>query len=76
VPTKSTRPKKRAAQHNEAVYPSVDSLATALGLSRQSTYVALREGRIPAIRLGKRFIIPRAAISEWLRTAGKQLPAA
>ena len=52
------------------VYPSVEALATALGISRQSTYSALRSGEIPSIRLGKRFILPKAAIQEWLRSAG------
>jgi excisionase family DNA binding protein len=57
--------------HNpNGVFPSVDALAEYIGLSRHSTYVGLRDGSIPSIRLGKRFIIPRAAIEEWLKTAG------
>ena len=54
----------------DSVYESVDELAEELRLSRQATYAALRQGSIPSIRLNKRFIIPRAAIAEWLRTAG------
>ena len=30
----------------------------------------LRRGEIPHIRVGRRFILPKAAIAEWLRTAG------
>lgn len=56
-------------QLNEAVYASVDLLARDLGISRQAAYEGLRRKSIPSIRLGKRFIIPRAAIQEWLRTA-------
>ncbi len=52
------------------IYASVKDLARELGISRQKAYVELRAGRIPSIRLGRRFVIPRAAIAEWLRTAG------
>ncbi len=54
----------------EAVFQSVESLATYLGVSRQVAYAGLRTGTIPSIRLGKRYIIPRAAIHDWLRRAG------
>lgn len=56
------------------VYPSVDALAEELGLSRQLVYAALNANVIPHLRIGKRFILPRAAIQEWLRTAGGKLP--
>jgi excisionase family DNA binding protein len=72
VPIKSTKPKKRAAQPRGAIYDSVDDLAADLGLSRQATYAGLRQKTIPNIRVGRRFIIPRAAIAEWLRTAGQE----
>lgn len=49
---------------------SPNELAAMLGLSRQGVYVGLRNGNIPSIRLGKRFVIPRAAIEQWLQTAG------
>jgi excisionase family DNA binding protein len=56
------------------IYSSVEDLARELGISRQKAYVELRAGRIPSIRLGRRFVIPRAAIAEWLRTAGASSP--
>ncbi|MGA2148231.1 MAG: helix-turn-helix domain-containing protein [Bryobacteraceae bacterium] len=56
---------------NRTIYGSVDELARELGISRQSAYTALRQGKIPSIRLGKRFIIPRSAIAEWLRKPGE-----
>jgi excisionase family DNA binding protein len=77
VPRKNTKPKKRAAaQQHGVIYDSVDELAADLGLSRQATYAGLRHGTIPGIRIGKRFVIPRAAIAGWLRTAGGQVPVA
>jgi excisionase family DNA binding protein len=56
---------------NSSIYGSVDELANELGISRQSAYAALRLGKIPSIRLGKRFIIPRSAIAEWLKRPGE-----
>jgi excisionase family DNA binding protein len=55
----------------ESTYCSVAALAADLGLSERSTRSALRRGEIPHIRVGRRFILPRAAIAEWLRTAGQ-----
>jgi excisionase family DNA binding protein len=52
------------------IYASVEELAAELGISRQSAYAGLREGTIPSIRLGKRFIIAKSAISEWLKHSG------
>jgi excisionase family DNA binding protein len=60
---------------SKPVYPSVDALAAELGVSRAKVYTALNNGTIPAIRMGKRFILPRAAIQEWLRTAGSDVQA-
>jgi len=55
----------------------VGSLARELGLSQAVVYRELRAGRIPSIRCGRRFILPRSAIRAWLETAGKSLqPAA
>jgi len=57
---------KKAGQ-NSAVF-TVDELAIELGISRQSAYNGLNSGEIPAIRLGKRFIISKVRIAEWLKT--------
>jgi excisionase family DNA binding protein len=54
------------------IYQSVDELAKELRISRQKAYAELRAGNIPSIRLGRRFVIPRAAIADWLRKAGNQ----
>jgi len=63
----------RALRRNETTYESVDELAKELRISRQAAYAALHRGVIPSIRIGKRFVLPRAAIAEWLRTAGNQV---
>jgi excisionase family DNA binding protein len=56
---------------NSAVYESVDELAEELRISRQSAYKGLHSGEIPSIRVGKRFILSRFAISKWLQDAGR-----
>ncbi len=56
-------------------YASVAALAAELGLSEKSTRNALRRGEIPHIRVGRRFILPKTAIAEWLRTAGQNITA-
>lgn len=65
-PVETTLP----SQEN-STYQSVAELARDIGLSERSTRNALRRGEIPHIRVGRRFILPKAAISEWLRTAGQ-----
>jgi excisionase family DNA binding protein len=59
------------ANRIESTYRSVAELAADLGLSERSTRGALRRSEIPHLRIGRRFILPRAAIAEWLRTAGQ-----
>ncbi len=53
---------------------TVDQCAVLLGLSRNSTYVAIARGEIPALRLGRRIVVPRAALEQLLASAGKKLP--
>jgi len=51
---------------------TVTEICERLGLSRGSTYGALRAGSIPCITIGRRRICPRAAFEEWLKTAGRR----
>jgi excisionase family DNA binding protein len=61
---------------SRATFESVDDLARYLGVSRTNAYAGLRAGTIPGIRLGKRFIVPRAAIDQWLLSAAGTVNAA
>jgi len=60
-----------AATTNESTYPSVAALAAEIGLSERSTRSALRRGDIPHVRVGRRYILPKTAIADWLRSAGR-----
>jgi excisionase family DNA binding protein len=61
------------ARETERATYSPEELQYMLGVSRRKVYDGLNSGAIPNIRLGKRFIIPRASIQDWLRNAGGQL---
>jgi excisionase family DNA binding protein len=45
---------------------TVDELAELLALSRGLTYASLRDGTIPAERVGRRWIISRRRVQAWL----------
>jgi excisionase family DNA binding protein len=70
VSSSSTTPESQSTAC-ASTYCSVGDLAADIGLSERSTRAALRRGEIPHIRVGRRFILPKAAIAEWLRTAGR-----
>jgi excisionase family DNA binding protein len=39
-------------------------------VSRATFYVGIKKGQIPALRVGKRIIIPREAYLKWLEAGG------
>jgi excisionase family DNA binding protein len=45
---------------------TVEEAAVLLGVSRSSAYQAVRTGELPARRLGRRLVIPAAALTRWL----------
>ena len=45
---------------------TVEEAGRLLGISRNSAYEAARRGELPAIRIGKRLIVPRAALEKLL----------
>jgi excisionase family DNA binding protein len=46
---------------------SVDEAAQVLGISRGLTYELVRRGKLPAVRLGRRIVIPRHALDTLVR---------
>jgi len=49
---------------------SVEEAGRVLGIGRALSYELARRGDIPAIRLGSRLVVPRAALDELLASAG------
>ena len=50
-------------------YLTPEEITDHLPIGRSVVYRELRKGTIPSIRIGKRFVIPRAAFFNWLNTA-------
>jgi excisionase family DNA binding protein len=53
--------------HTEPLVYSVPEAGRMLGICRDSAYAAVRDGSLPAIRLGKRIVISKFVIAEMLR---------
>jgi excisionase family DNA binding protein len=53
-------------QHAERAVYTVVEVAQLLSLSRGTAYALVRGGTIPALRLGGRWVIPRARFHTWL----------
>lgn len=53
------------AQSDRAVY-SVKEVAKLLGLTLNPTYALVRSGRIPAVKLGGRWVVPKNRFHAWL----------
>lgn len=47
-----------------------EELRDVLPLGRSQIYKMLADGHIPSLRLGKKFVIPRAAFDAWLASCG------
>lgn len=50
---------------------TVVETARLLGLSRASCYQALRAGELPSVRVGRRYLIPKATLLKLLSEAGQ-----
>jgi excisionase family DNA binding protein len=55
-----------AAIGDQRLTITVDEAAKKLGIGRCQAYAAVRQGEIPSIRIGKRFLIPIAAFERML----------
>jgi excisionase family DNA binding protein len=55
-----------------AVQPTmqVDDVAAAYGISRGAAYEAVKTGEIPSIRIGRRIVVPTAAVRRALLLDG------
>ncbi len=49
---------------------TVEEIACRLDIGRLAVYTMLAQGIIPAIRLGRRWIVTRQAFENWERTCG------
>lgn len=72
---------ERLAPTSSSGNPLRDTLTVAetarrLGIGKNACYEAVRSGQIPAIRICKRIVVPRAALDRMLGVAGAPAPGA
>lgn len=53
-------------QEQQRLTLTVPEVATRLGIGRNQAYALARAGRLPVIRIGKRFLVPVVALERWL----------
>lgn len=58
----------------EKVVLTVDESAVYLGISRPHAFKSVHDGSIPSIRIGRRILVPLAALNKLLEDAGNQQP--
>jgi excisionase family DNA binding protein len=68
---KTPRKRRAKSQSNRATF-TPGELTRILGLSRTGVYAALRDGTIPNVRIGRRFVVPKAAVESWFAKIGQQ----
>ncbi len=66
---------KRTRTEEDPLLVTVPEAARLLRISRNLAYELVRQERIPFIRLGRRLLIPRRGLEEWVaREAGLPPP--
>ena len=50
----------------EEQFLTVLELATFLRISRKTAYLLVQTGRLPSVRVGSSYRIPRTALEQWL----------
>lgn len=53
------------------LYMSVEEMATLLGISRAGAYALTHREGCPAVYMGKRILLPRDRLIEWLDSQNK-----
>jgi excisionase family DNA binding protein len=53
---------------------SVEQAAVYLGIGRGSAYEAARKGEIPTVKIGRRVLVPLAALERFLIDANQERP--
>jgi excisionase family DNA binding protein len=51
---------------NQSLTYTVDEVAALLGVARSVAYEGVRNGSIPATRVGRRWLVPRKRFHAWL----------
>ncbi len=63
-------------QDNKRLTLTIPEAAERLGISRNLGYEAAKDGSLPVVRIGRRLLVPRAALDSLLAQAGTGQPKA
>ena len=58
---------------NERQTLKIEEAAKVLGISRNTAYDAVKSGQLPTVRIGRRFLVPKAALERLLMKATGQI---
>jgi excisionase family DNA binding protein len=61
----SKRPPARKRDKSELAL-TVEEAGQKIGLGRAAAYAAARRGELPIRRIGRKLVVPKAALSRWL----------
>jgi excisionase family DNA binding protein len=61
---------REAIREEASLTYTVDEVAALLGVARGVAYENVRNGLIPAVRVGRRWLVPRRRFHAWLDTTG------
>lgn len=54
----------------EKLVYNIPEVAELLGISKSYAYQLVKERRIPVLDLGRRKVIPKVSLDEWLKSVG------
>jgi excisionase family DNA binding protein len=60
-----------AGTHPEPLLTTVRQAAGRAGVGRDAMYRLIREGRMPVVRIGRKRLVPVAALEDWVRTEAR-----
>ena len=69
--SQSHEPRSQPDNHETLVLTPIEA-ANILRISRTNCYEQIRLGNIPSVRIGKRIIVPRAALMRMLEEADRK----
>ncbi len=61
---------QRRTQDRATVTPRESTLISGIGIA--ATFRLLRSGQMPALKVGRKFLIPRSALIKWLDESANQ----
>jgi excisionase family DNA binding protein len=69
----SKAPKRRPVLEVAPLAYTVEEVARLLGLSKNLAYEAVNLGQIPSVRIGRRLVVPKAALEKLLSAASEKV---